>query len=159
MATRPPKSPDTQAGPSATITPDALKAMLDSMNEMRAMVDKYKGEAEAAQKAMSEKPATMTLAGKTTKQVQNEIQVLRAFKKAGFKDAQPRINIMTFNRWIAAGRRPTEGSKSIKAGGMRLFHVSQTRELTAEEKAQPKAEKPSKGKSAKVIPIGTGAQQ
>ena len=144
--------------PKANISPEALQAMVESMNEMRAMVEKYKAEAVAAHKAMSEdKPATMSIAGKTSKQVQNEIQTIRAFKKAGFGTVTPHLNVKTFNRWMAEGRRPAEGSKSIKAGGLRLFHLSQTRPLTSEElkaaKAsdQPKAAKPSKG--AKVVPI------
>src|SRR5260221_14287482 len=145
--------------PKANISAEALQAMVASMNEMRAMVEKYKAEAEAATKAMSNaKPAAN---GKTPKQVQSEIQVLRAFKKAGFGTVTPHINVKTFNRWIAEGRRPTEGSKSVKAGGLRLFHLSQTRELSKESLAvredQPKAAEVRKAKSAKVVPIGAGA--
>jgi hypothetical protein len=61
--------------------------------------------------------------------------VAKAFKRAGFGDVEPRVNVKTFNKWIEAGRRPMEGEKSIKVKQFRLFAKSQTRPLTTEEKA------------------------
>jgi hypothetical protein len=159
--TRPTKPTET---PAASISPDALEALLANMAELKATVAKYAAEAEATQKAMTEKPK-LSVAGKTQKQIQNEIQCVRAFKKAGFGTVTPHVNVKTYNRWILENRRPVEGSKSIKAGGLRLFHLSQTRELTSEEKAtredQPKAAeaRKAKGKGAKVVNINEAHPQ
>lgn len=73
--------------------------------------------------------------GKTDRSLKNEIATVRAFKKAGYKDVQPRVNVMTYNRWIANGRKVKKGEQSIKVKNLRLFHVSQTETITAEEKA------------------------
>lgn len=70
-----------------------------------------------------------------------------AFTKAGYKDVQPRVNVLTYGKaadgdkpatgWLAQGRKVKPGEKSVhvKAPGMRgrgipLFHVSQTEEIT-----------------------------
>jgi hypothetical protein len=42
------------------------------------------------------------------------MKAIKAFQRAGFKDCKPHETIMTFNRWIAKGRRPVEGSKSLR---------------------------------------------
>jgi hypothetical protein len=61
--------------------------------------------------------------------------VVSAFRRAGYRTVTPRVDTKTFNKWIEEGRRPKEGERSVKVKQFRLFHVSQTRELTAEEKA------------------------
>jgi hypothetical protein len=81
----------------------------------------------------AEKPAKVSMSGKTDQQLKNEIAVVKAFKKAGFGTVTPHENVKTFNRWVAAGRRPIEGSKSLKVANLRLFHVSQTRPITKDE--------------------------
>jgi hypothetical protein len=97
----------------------------------------------------------MTLAGKSEPSIKNELQTIRAFKRAGFGTVTPHKDVMTFNRWVAAGFRPKEGSKSVPVNNLRLFCKAQVRPLTSEEKAkakdQPTAAKPSK--TAKVVPI------
>jgi len=57
------------------------------------------------------------------------------FKARGYVDIQPRINIMTFNRWIENGRRVKRGEKATICGSFPLFHVAQTEPLLAEEDA------------------------
>ena len=57
------------------------------------------------------------------------------FKAKGYVDIQPRINIMTFNRWIENGRRVKRGEKATICGSFPLFHVAQTEPLLAEEDA------------------------
>ncbi len=89
----------------------------------------------AAQKA---KPTVVANTGKSAKSLAslaNEKAAKIAFKKAGFGDVTPHVDVMTFNRWIAAGFRPMEGSKSLKVKNLRLFHKTQVRGLTVEEKA------------------------
>lgn len=48
--------------------------------------------------------------------------------KLGFADPQPNVNILTYDKWLAAGRRVRKGEKSIRVSGKKsaLFHVSQT---------------------------------
>ena len=99
--------------------------------------------AEAVALAMAGKKAdtkAAAQAGKSEKSIQNEVKTARAFKKAGFADAVPHVNVKTFNRWMAEGRRPIEGSKSIKVSNLRLFHISQTRAITIEEREAMQAQ-------------------
>lgn len=87
-----------------------------------------------ANKKADNKPAMN--AAKSERSIKNEIATVKAFKKAGFGNVTPHKDVMTFNRWAAKGFRPMEGSKSLKVKNLRLFHVSQVRELTIEEKAK-----------------------
>ena len=43
-------------------------------------------------------------------------------------DVQPRVNVLTYDRWTALGRKVVPGSKSIVVDGRKtgLFHISQT---------------------------------
>jgi hypothetical protein len=120
-------------------------------------LDRQRAEMQAAMQAMAatKKPATN---GKSQASMQNEIAVVKAFKKAGFGNVTPHEDVRTFNRWLSAGYRPVEGSKSLKIKNLRLFHRSQVRELTAEEKAGLQAENEAAvaRHSGSVIPI-TGA--
>jgi hypothetical protein len=147
--TRQPKATSTieaAANPVPTLTQEALANLLNEITQSRKELAELK-------QAMAAKPA-VAANGKSDISTENERRTKKAFERAGFKDVQPRINILTFNRWIEKGFRPIEGSKSLKISGMRLFHISQVRELTSAElkarKDQPEA-KPSKG--AKVVPI------
>ncbi len=106
--------------------------------------------------AMADQQASapkVSMAGKTTQQVKNEIATVRAFKKLGIT-AKPHVDTFTFNKWVSKGFRPKEGSKSIKAGGLRLFHVSQVRKLTADElKAREDQPAEAEARKGKVVPI------
>jgi hypothetical protein len=83
---------------------------------------------------------TPAVSGKGDRSIENEIAVVKAFKKAGFGNVKPHEDVRTFNRWLAAGYRPMEGSKSLKVKNLRLFHKSQCRPITAEEKKAAKAQ-------------------
>jgi hypothetical protein len=122
----------------ANITPEALQAMFDSMAELKATVAKYQAEAEVATKAMTDKPAKISVSGKTDAQIKGEIATVRAFKKAGYGVVKPREDVRSFRLWALAGYRPKEGSKAVKVGQFRLFHKDQVRKLTSEEKAATK---------------------
>lgn len=107
---------------SVTFTPAALQAVI----------------AEAVALALAGKKAdskAMAQAGKSERSIKNEIAVVKAFKKAGYGDVKPHVDVMTFKRWVANGLRPMEGSKSLKVKNLRLFHKSQCRTITLEEKA------------------------
>jgi hypothetical protein len=116
--------------------------------------------AEGIAKAMAERDAEQAAAKPAnSKAAQVDMQVIRSFKRAGFGVVKPRIDTKTFNIWLAEGMRPLEGSKAIKAGGLRLFHRSQCRAITEAEKAERLAQAKSaidRHVGAAVIPI-TGA--
>ena len=83
--------------------------------------------------------------------------VTKAFAAKGITDAIPRINVKTFNKWVAEGRRPKEGEKSVRVRQFRLFHLSQTRALTKEE-ITSLAEKPTSDRLPTVPPVETKAE-
>lgn len=58
--------------------------------------------------------------------LRNNELVMEAFTKAGFTDVQPRINVLTYDKWVEQGRRVRKGEKSTRVGNFNLFHVSQT---------------------------------
>lgn len=67
-----------------------------------------------------------------------EAATVAAFKKAGFEDVQPRINVLTHKGWEAKGFRVKKGQKAVfvkkpgKAGkGLPLFHQGQVEAITA----------------------------
>ena len=97
------------------------------------------------------------MAGKPDLSAKNDLDCIRIFKKAGFKDLQPRVNILTFRKWTEQKRRPVEKSKAYRINNLRLWHFDQTRPMTAAEikaaKEQPEAAANRKAKGGKVIPI------
>jgi hypothetical protein len=136
--------------PAASISPEALQALLDNMAELKSTVAKYQSEAAAVVSAMGN--------GKSSKSAENEAKTIKAFAKAGFGKVVPRVDVKTFNLWKADGLRPKEGTKALKINNLRLFHRSQLRPMTA---AELKAEKErpaaaAKHQSGKVIPISEG---
>ena len=73
--------------------------------------------------------------------------IIRAFEKKGFKDIvlfdrtktlaqQPEVTVLTYQKWMELGRRVKEGEHSLRIKGyrVRLFHKSQTRIATTEER-------------------------
>lgn len=110
-----------------TFTPEALQAVIAQAVAL-AMADK-----KAANKPLAK-------AAQSDRSLKNAIKTVKAFKKAGFGDVKPHEDVLTFNRWMAKGFRPMEGSKSLKVGNLRLFHKSQVRQLSVEEKAEMQAQ-------------------
>lgn len=108
----------------------------------------------------AEKPAAkLSIAGKSEKQIKAELTCIRSFKKAGFGVVKPHEDVKTFNKWAAEGLRPKEGTKAVKVGAFRLFHRSQLRKLTAEEKEKLVADQKAAidrhvaAEKAKVVPL------
>jgi hypothetical protein len=112
-----------------------------------------------ADQQQATKPAAMN--GKSERSIANEIAVTKAFKKAGFGNVVPHKDVMTFNRWMAQGFRPVEGSKSLKIRNLRLFHKSQVRKLTADElkASKDQSEAAIARHTAKVTPLHPGNPQ
>ncbi len=82
------------------------------------------------------KPAA---SGKSDQSSKNEMRTISAFKKKGFGIVKPHVDVLTFNKWTDQGLRPREGEHAVPVANLRLFHRSQCRELTVEEKAGFKA--------------------
>lgn len=57
---------------------------------------------------------------------QNDAKCIAAFAKAGITDVKPRVNVLTYNKWVEQGRMVRKGEKSVKVGPFALFHESQT---------------------------------
>ena len=163
---RSPKTPDTtkpdtteaateaaaQAVASPPVTFDLNDPTLQAMLAQAVAVALAAQKAELMQAMAATKPATN---GKSDRSLKNEIAVVKAFKKAGFGDVRPHEDVRTFNRWVEAGYRPVEGSKSIKINNLRLFCRAQCRPITPEEKQAAKAQSEAAvaRHTAKVIPM------
>lgn len=70
----------------------------------------------------------------------NDAECLKVFTEAGYKDVQPRKNVLTYGKikpdgkitgWLGQGRRVKAGEKSLQVGPFRLFHFDQTEAITA----------------------------
>lgn len=78
--------------------------------------------------------------GKTERQLKTDVAVCKAFKKAGFGQVIPRVDCMTYNRWMAQGFKVKPGEKSVKVAQFRLFHKSQVEFVGQPDKADLQAE-------------------
>lgn len=70
-----------------------------------------------------EKP---TEADKVVYMAENDAKCVAAFVKAGVADVKPRVNVLTYNKWVEKGRMVRKGEKSVKVGPFALFHENQT---------------------------------
>src|SRR5712664_2783823 len=154
-------STETIANPTVTLTQEALQRLLsEAAGEA---LDRQRTELKAAYEAVAAKAQAQNtvaaMSGKSERSAANELAVVRAFKKAGYGIVTPRINVKTFRRWVEEdGRRVVEGCKSTKVRRLRLFHISQTRSLEAEELEAIKEQKSAsvaRQEASKVIPIHT----
>lgn len=59
-----------------------------------------------------------------------DLAVTKAFRRAGYGTVTPRVDVQTYGRWLAEGRKVKAGEKSLKVGPLRLFHLLQTQEFT-----------------------------
>ena len=172
---RKPKSPTTilppvqpairepDALPPVTFSPEKLAELLNMLSDQKAELAAIKEQMVQDNKAKLDaiaKPAPVAVApAKTDKSAANNALCVKLFKKQGFSNVVPHLNVKTFNLWMAENRRPIEGSKSIKVNNLRLFHVTQTREITAAEKKAALKQKADadarngKGKTATILPI------
>lgn len=70
------------------------------------------------------KPA-MNTDGLSDRQVKNNQAVVRAFKKNGLA-VTPRVDVLSYNGWLAKGQRVVKGQKGTYVKGVgTLFHASQ----------------------------------
>ena len=114
-----------------TFTPAALKQVLDA-----AIAEAV---AAALGKAASV-PKNTLVDGKTEASLKIDILVVKAFKRAGFGEVQPRVDVMTYNKWLASGHKVKPGEKATKVRQFRLFHRSQVEAVEVPSKAEMQAE-------------------
>ena len=83
---------------------------------------------------------------------------IAAFEAKGYKDVQPKVNVMTYKAWVTKGRKVIPGQKGIKVGPFTLFHIDQTNGLSEVDaqialKEQNKAirDKETKGQPVAVL--------
>jgi hypothetical protein len=128
------KTPETTKPTTVAAKPTANPPVTFDVNDpaFQAIV----AQAVAARLAVIEAEEPAKTAGKGERSMQNEFAVVKAFKRAGFGSVKPHEDVKTFNKWVAAGFRPKEGTKSLKIKNLRLFHKSQVRPITAAEKAE-----------------------
>ena len=147
---RSPKTPETQtatqaipASPPVTFDPAIVQQMI-----AEAVAIALKAQAAELQAAKASKPSDQSS--------KNAWAAKKAFAKKGIKDAEPNVNIFTYNRWIEKGYRVKPGEKAVKVNNLRLFAACQV------EKLDPKEHKEALGKldakrqakpAAKVVPI------
>ncbi len=63
---------------------------------------------------------------KAERMAANDAECVRVFTEAGYKDVQPRVNVLTYNKWLAVGRKVKEGEQGYSVAKFKLFHIEQT---------------------------------
>jgi hypothetical protein len=89
---------------------------------------------EAKMAAMAAERPAKSSDGKSQRSLANETATIRAFRKKLGITVKPREDVKSFRLWALDGYRPVEGTKAIKVNSLRLFHRSQVRPLSKEEK-------------------------
>lgn len=103
-------------------------------NAMEEMLAKFAALLEAKQPQRSRKSkkskgkgrVASTPEEKAARMAANDAECIKVFTKAGYKDVKPRVNVLTYNKWLEAGRKVKEGEKSHKVNKFSLFHIDQT---------------------------------
>ena len=111
---------------------EAVAKALAGMNGTKRGVRKAKGKGR-------EKPTPEVTAAR---KAANDAECIKVFTAAGYKDVQPRVNVMTYGGtkkpdgsitgWIGVGRRVKKGEKSHQVGPFRLFHLEQTEAIVTQ---------------------------
>jgi hypothetical protein len=86
-------------------------------------------------------PKNTIVDGKTEGQLKLDVLVCKTFKKAGFGEVKPRVDVRTFNKWLAEGYRVKPGERATKVRQFRLFHKTQVQY----EGQPPKEQAPAEG--------------
>ena len=111
-----------------------------SKSDLAAMIAAAVAAAMSNGKAEAKPVANTLVDGKTERQLKTDVAVCKAFKKAGFGQVVPRVDCMTYNRWMANGFKVKPGEKSVKVAQFRLFHKSQVEFVGVPNKADLQAE-------------------
>lgn len=112
-----------------TFTPEALKAVI------------AQAVAEAlAARDTKQVPKNTSVDAKTDAALKMDVLVCRAFKRSGFGEVRPRIDVQTYNRWLSQGLKVRAGERCTKVRQFRLFHRSQCEPVAEQSKAEMQAE-------------------
>lgn len=108
-------------------TPELMDALAKALGGHKQRSKKAKGRVKATPE---ERAARMAA---------NDAECIKVFTDAGYKDIQPRINVLTYGRvkpdgsitgWLAKGRKVKQGEKALQVGAgnnkFNLFHIDQT---------------------------------
>jgi hypothetical protein len=102
-------------------TPEQEKIIADLL--AKAMAAKPAKKAAKAKKP-GRKP--LTEEQKATNRAKTDEITVKKFTAKGYKDVQPRVNVMTYGKWNQAGRQVIKGQKATVCGSFALFHRDQT---------------------------------
>jgi hypothetical protein len=94
--------------------------------------------AEAADAALRQAGYTKQGTPKPKDKPDMDALVKKQFAKAGFKDVTPRVDVLTYDKWLEKGFRVKKGEKSVRCKQFRLFHSSQVQK-DEPAVAEPKA--------------------
>ncbi len=85
----------------------------------------------ASKKAKGEKKGRKPLTDeqKAANRVKTDEATVANFTAKGYQDVKPRVNVMTYNKWIENGRRVKKGEKATICGSFALFHIDQTEQI------------------------------
>jgi hypothetical protein len=114
-----------------TITKDELASAIAQAVALALEANKSKTKAKGAKSGR----APLTDEQKTANRDKTDKATVANFAAKGYKDVQPRINVMTYNKWIENGRRVKKGEKATICGSFALFIVDQTDPILVDEKA------------------------
>ena len=93
--------------------------------------------------------STLSEAEKAVYAAKNDAECIAVFTKAGYKDVQPRVNVLTYGKvkpdgsktgWLSMGRQVKKGQKAVRVGPFALFHITQTEVIGTEPSAPVTAE-------------------
>src|SRR5262245_65414668 len=68
-----------------------------------------------------------------------------AFKRKGFANVTPRVDVLTYAKWVEKGFKVKEGEHAIKVKNLRLFCAAQVQPITKAEQAEYLAKRAAKG--------------
>lgn len=112
-----------------TVTQEALAALVSqavaAALEANKKTKKAKGDGKPGRKPLTDEQ-------KAANRDKTDKATLANFTAKGYKDVQPRVNVMTYNRWIENGRRVKKGEKATICGSFALFHKDQTETIATQ---------------------------
>ncbi len=107
-----------------TFTPEALQRVIAEAIAAH--------EASKAQKAKADTSTEM------------ERLAVKAFRRAGFGEVKPRVDTLTYGKWVEQGFKAKAGEHAIKVRNLRLFHRSQVEPISKQEQAEYLAKREAK---------------
>jgi hypothetical protein len=108
-----------------------MEALLQAIQAIAGNQPTRKAKSQRKTKGRGKGRQKLTEAEKAVFMAKNDAECVATFAAAGYKDVQPRVNVMTYDKWISAGRRVKKGEKALRVGPFNLFHIDATELLPA----------------------------